>query len=327
MLTVKKIVTALVAVGSSSVLFAGTMGPICTPGHVTVPCSQSGWDIGARALYLSPSYAGLGYDGRIQSGSGSATQSQYVNSNYRWGFGFMVEGSYHFSTGNDLNLNWYHWDKTTSHNEPSSTLSNNHVDFYGTISARLKPRWDAVNLEFGKHVNLDDTTFVRLHGGAQYTRIVTQRTITSTGSLGVGHIPTNIPAYSNVIMTFNGFGPRVGADLAYDCYKSLTIYAKGAATLLVGPQGFHSTYSAAAVYGDGNQISGSFTGIVPELESKLGASYSYTLPQGNLSVDLGWMWLTYISAQNLDNSYGVTHETSFGVQGPYAGLKWVGNFA
>ncbi len=84
------------------------MGPVCTPGNVTVPCESSAWDFGGQALYLKPSF-GAPFAGvtRVANAT-SGFDYPYFNKNNDWSWGFQLEGSFHFGTGNDIDLNWYH---------------------------------------------------------------------------------------------------------------------------------------------------------------------------------------------------------------------------
>jgi len=324
MLKLKKTAIAVLALGSSAV-FAGTMGPVCAPGNVTVPCERTAWDFGAQALYLQPSVNGLGYAGSTQVG----TVATYNEHAYRWGWGFMIEGSYHFNTGNDLNLNWYHWNRSATIT-PGAGFSNSTAvtSYFPDVALQAKPKWDAVNLEFGQHVDFGDARFVRFHGGAQYARINTRRALAAGGYTTAAGVSTPGAVAIERNLTYNGFGPRVGADLVYGFGNGLGIYAKAASALLVGSQGFNTAYTPVAI----NPLlhtysSGSRTQIVPEVESKLGAQYTYSMAQGDLSLDAGWMWLNYFNASHVGRGFGTETRADFGLQGPFVGLKWVGNVA
>jgi hypothetical protein len=98
MLKLKKTAVAVLALGSSAV-FAGTMGPVCAPGNVTIPCEKTAWDLGAQALYLQTSIAGDAFYDNAHtvspnaSGSTSIYHETSTGSQGNWGWGFMVEGS------------------------------------------------------------------------------------------------------------------------------------------------------------------------------------------------------------------------------------------
>lgn len=307
MLNLKKTAVAVLALGSSAV-FAGTMGPVCTPGNVTVPCERTAWDFGVQALYLEPvseSFAGFR--------TTSAGNTRFDEFDRNWDWGFKLEGSYHFNTGNDININWYHFDNDTNHNHHGQTV------FFGTPAVgadffarvRVQPEWDAVNIEVGQLANFGEQKHIRFHAGAQYARV--EDTIRARIAVaGVGDFGVRSES------TFNGFGPRVGADLAYDFGNGLAVYGNGAGSILVGDSKF-SFNDASSVLGFGS-LHGSKTAIVPEVDAKLGATYTFALAQGDFSLDAGYMWVNYFDAVNS----GFV-QSNFALNGPYFGVKWVGN--
>ncbi|WP_028388953.1 Lpg1974 family pore-forming outer membrane protein [Legionella fairfieldensis] len=315
MLNLKKTAVAVLALGSSAV-FAGTMGPVCTPGNVTVPCERTAWDFGAQALYLQTTLS----NGDRFFGFGDVTAPAGLRNfgDNNWAWGFQIEGSYHFQTGNDFNVNWYHL-----------TSSGSDRSFDGFYSFNQRPRWDAVNFELGQHVDFSEWSTIRFHGGAQYGRIGHHHRHYYLGALA-----------RRDRSTFNGFGPRIGADLGYQLGNGLSVYAKGATALLVGSNRIDYSsdlYPIDPVF-DPNYYPSrdrSRSTVVPELEGKLGAKYTYAMAQGDITLDAGYMWVNYFNAQRSVNPVFLggsatpvavdVRESNFGINGPYLGLKWVGN--
>ena len=322
MVKYKKLAVAILAL-SSSAAFSGTMGPVCSPENITIPCAQSAWDFGVQALYLKTSYSDvLSWTGANQTGAftlGAPTTVNFVENNSRWNWGFKLEAGYHFNTGNDVNLNWYH----LGHKTNTSTFNRSQDAFTifddTTHTISIKPEWDAVNLELGQRIDLASIKNIRVHGGVQYARIKTISSGTGTGIVaGTTLFPTATDTTFNNI-SYNGFGPRIGADLSYGfSMQGLSIYSNLATALLTGTSKFSQQYSDSL--GTTVGISGSKNMVVPELEGKLGLKYAFNMAQGDLSVDLGYLWINYFNAQTIE-----TAESNFSIQGPYLGLKWLGN--
>ena len=334
MLALKKTTIAVLVFGSSTV-FAGSMGPVCATGSVTVPCEHTAWDVGIQALYLNPNYSIGSFTSSYSSPPTSETSSNLTtqSANANWNWGFKLEGAYLFRSGNDIDLNWYHYNHTATKNitngpAPYSSITDSltNADLYSNVSAYQKTQWNAINIELGQHVDFGKWKKIRFHGGFEYANIQTTSTnLQISPNTATVFDDSNITS-STATMKYSGFGPRIGADLSYDVENGVAFYAKAASALLAGSQQFNATVIAVEQPIDIDTQSSSNTAIIPELEAKTGATYTCNMARGDLSVDLGWMWVNYFNAQAFQGNQS-TLTTDFGVQGPYIGLKWVGNIA
>lgn len=340
MLNLKKTALAVIALGSTAA-FAGTMGPVCSAVNVTVPCETCAWDIGGRALYLQPS-AGSGL-----AGSYTYQTQQFSNDYYdsglttgnrgvgtQWAWGFQLEASYHYSTGNDVNVNWYHFRNGQTANPISSyTEINTPNDNYGVynLAYSANPAWDQVNVEVGQHVDFGENKFARLHGGFNFSRFGNNGYFNRVYDiLGTGTREANITnSYTTV---FNGFGPRVGMDLNYEWGNGLGVYADGALSVLAGSSKASLNRNDFKYPEYTWTVSSSRNNVVGELDAKVGFMYTYACAQGDLSLDVGWVWAAYNGGLHpiyaTDFVKGLEDRNdNFGIQGLYFGAKWVGNVA
>lgn len=305
MFKMKKTTLAILAL-SSSVGFAGTMGPVCEPGHVVVPCASTGWDLGIQALYLKSTYSANSAYAGSRFINGTQVRNEF---DFDWGWGFKLEGSYHFNTGNDLNINWYHFNKTSTNNFIVTIPVADGVFTDLGFTTSVEPKWDAVNFELGQHVYFGEFKDIRFHGGFQYLRLSHE-------------IQTFVPATGDAFLInsdFKGFGPRIGSDFSYNLVNGLAIYANGAAALLVGD----SNLNGNLLLTGGIPTTASKLTVVPELEAKTGVKYNYAMAPGVITLDAGYMWINYFNAQHATTV--LPDETNVAFNGPYAGVKWVGN--
>ncbi|NBX84617.1 MAG: hypothetical protein EBQ95_03300 [Gammaproteobacteria bacterium] len=325
----KKSALAVFALSSTAV-FAGTMGPVCSPTNVTVPCEEKLWDIGGRALYVQPTSTTFVANRTLTGSQGSVD----VGLSPSWSWGFQLEASHHFNTGNDLNLNWYHFRGSDSLNiapnqnigqfkapydpvTPGNTVGN--PTTINSVNASIYNDWDQVNIEFGQHVDFGANKFVRLHAGAQFARVASDANVTSTITA-----PTT-PVTTNAVITgvYNGFGPRVGVDLDYGFGNGFDIYGTAGVGALAGSS--KTNYNESLATSTGSYITNyNDPRIVPTVDAKLGAMYTYSLAQGDLSFDAGWLWNEYVGAIESAGSSTGAHNNNFGIQGLYFGMKWVG---
>lgn len=341
MFNLKKTALAVIALANTAV-FAGTMGAVCSPVDVTVPCEVYAWDIGGRALYLQPSainsiaslytFQTQGYNNQPLTNP-QITGTRGVGT--EWGWGFQLEASYHFCTGNDFHVNWYNFRNGKSSNPINGYTVVSPPDpavNYGVynLAYSANPNWDQVNIEFGQHVDFGEKKFARLHGGFNFSRFGTNGY--SNRVYDVYTSPSTYPEY-NITDTYstlyNGFGPRVGMDLNYEWGNGAGIYVNGALSLLAGTSKSYFNHNDWYTVKDDYVLTTSRYNVVGELDTKVGFMYSFICAQGDLSLDVGWVWAAYNAGLNsiydvsVDNGLKDT-ANNFGIQGLYFGAKWVG---
>lgn len=313
--------------------FAGTMEAVCSPGDVTVPCATTAINFGGQALYLRSFYSNNS-SSVINIGADTGTRV-YEQTNQTLNWGFRFEGSYHFNMGSDINVNWMHWNDNFGEvlNVTSAKLR---LPDPNITSARVTENYsmgavfDAVNGEFGQLVKFGEHQKTRFHADIQYARIVHKfNSISNASGAPAPYTDYNFTKSVTDWHSFNGIGPRLGADMTYDLLNGLAIYGNFGTALLVGKTKYDN--NEPYIRTDKlktTPVHSSFTILVPELEVKLGGTYTYVIPKGNLILDVGYLVINYFSpihSNNFDLNNGVEYRSSsnFGLNGLYFGAKWV----
>ncbi|KTD22758.1 major outer membrane protein [Legionella lansingensis] len=310
----KKATFAILSLMASSLVSAGTMGPTCVPGDVTVPCEVKKWDIGVQALYLEPVY-GLHHGYTFHP---IGTIRDIEND---WDWGYRLEGSYHFNTGNDITITWLHYD-----NEFDSSGYAGFTPFTGTLLIPFNishdERFDQVNLVMGQHVDMGLLKNARFYAGLQYARVRIDRD-------HVFSIPVPFLAPDGFTISrdtdFNGVGPVVGIDYAYDLAHGFSITANTAGSILYGSSRLNNNLIFAPSGLVPINIYASKKSIVPSLEAKLGLNYAHEFAQGVFNIEGGYQVLNYFNVLQVTGfPINTLENVDFGLYGPYLGVKWVG---
>ncbi len=243
-----------------------------------------------------------------------------------WGWGFQLNGAYSFETGNDLALNWYRFHHTNSASNRAGTESWTYPSGTTITNALSKseatnsPQWDQVNIELGQVFEYGTKRNLRLHAGAQYSRVANQVSWIVLQKTTLSTTPYSVPGNTvlNAAASFNGFGPRIGVDFKYASPCGLGGYAKGAVSMLAGTT--KSNYVGDGVIG----LNTSLSRVIPAIDAKLGLNYDRPVYSGILTADVGWLWVNYINVLPYSNGTANTPGTpsSFELQGLYFGLNY-----
>ncbi|MCP0914772.1 MULTISPECIES: Lpg1974 family pore-forming outer membrane protein [Legionella] len=310
----RKLTLALLGLTASSLVSAGTAGSVvgCTADNVTVPCPLAGWDIGIQALYLKPILTGE----RVYFPLGTS----FREAENDWGWGFALEGSYHFNTGNNLNISWLHYDVSTD----AGAFTGGTPFGVANYNLNILNRFDQVNLVMGQHVDFGLVKNAQFYGGLQYASIRNDHNHAYT--LPAAAIPAGVTAISEFNRSdFNGVGPVIGINYAYDVASGFSLTANTESSILYGT----TRVDRGLVFSPGSVVPASRYGsrktVVPSVEAKLGLNYAHTLAQGMFNLSGGYQIVNYFNALTMTSLGGDTLNSDFGLYGPYLGINWLGN--
>ncbi len=251
--------------------YAGTMGSICKKDCVDLLANRQKLHLGGGAIYLQPSYgrdnlSELAYEYQLDP-THAYSYEQFYNQTLSYNWGFRVEAAYDIGVGKDISANW------------SQISSAQFVDLlpYTAVDVALlenyyafATNWNAVNIELGQALTLGASSLVRFHAGFEYVRLVTNSD-TNTTLYNTGTHTAVISSSFKNSTDFNGFGPRIGADLTQKIGFGFSAYANAATGLMTGNARFQGiTPQIAELAQDKLVLSGYKSAVrivAPELEA------------------------------------------------------------
>ena len=300
------------------------------------------------------------------------TSSKSVsNVNPSYNLGFRVGLGYIFpDSGNDVQLAWTHFQNTVNSStgigddavlytasgvpliNPNLHPRFDEPNFVGDVTANssLKSQFDAIDLDVGQYVNIGTRLQTRLFGGLRYAYV--QQNQDSSYYQYVDRINHEGEEDRRVFdfaeqdtynSKFNGLGPRMGFQAAYNVYDCFGVTGSIAGSLLVGKVKSDATTAYDINIGhrdedrDPTPYTPSFTSssnvwrVVPELDARVGLNYTFTVGAASaLTLEAGYQVTQYFNAvDQLQNNVSVlnglntTRTTSdVGYDGPYLSLNY-----
>lgn len=320
----KKAMVAAMGFAVSGLVSAGTMGALCVPGHVTVPCETKNWDLGVQALYLQSVYSSSKAYHQTQSPTNGI-----LGLNNQWDWGYRLEGAYYFNTGNDLTIDWIHYSGGASQSNLAGPMQPQvgGMNLDQPFNLVDKNSLDQVYFSVGQKAYVGLIDKMRFFGGLQYAHLQTNTTHYFSTVINNEDLPfTSVSQFDNT--DFKGLGPIIGVDYAYDLSSALSLTAHSAGSILYGTSRYSNGYVGTPIGMVVASVYGNTRTMVPSLDTKFGMNYAYSLAQGMLNFEGGYQAVNYfnvLQTQSIAGLSGPILVSDYGLYGPYFGFKYVGN--
>lgn len=232
--------------------------PTCQKQNVTTPCDERYWDIGGDAIYYSSGAFSHYYDNI----SNTSVSWSKTNADYSWGY--RLDMGYHFSTGNALQLDWYHYRSTT----PNVNDSSGSIPFFVKVTSKF----DIVNLAFEQTIKMGERIDFGLIEGVQYANLIEDFRDQNTEEDFVGH-------------SYAAAGIRLGLNGSLYLQERLSLFAKGALSILYGRYVYLTTTDNPGTTSFERSSSRVF---YREGDTSIGIRYKKIFPSGQFDSTVAW---------------------------------------
>lgn len=312
--------------------------PACTPGSVTVPCEAEAWDLGVELMGVQQASGTNWYvhvANSVDKDNNNIVDTQFNELKPGYAFGFRLEGTYHFGTGSDFNVNWTYFKRSRDKNFGAGLSQ--YIPFaanngqWDNVNVWAKTTFNQVNFEFGQTVDFGENVDLRFHSGLAYANLKHEMKVTGTLAKAEGEPGRELnSAIGSTSSRFSGFGPRFGQDLSYDFGNGFSVFGKYAVSALVGNL---KGDQVETVYGPNDEnppkvelksketARTSQRAIIAGLETAAGAQYSWEMNDSGM-LDIYAAWRANVYQSVVQQGRG---NNNWGYHGPVIGFKWVGN--
>ncbi len=361
----KRVSIGLAVVGlaaSASALAATSTG--AAPFQVTVPNLTPGFSFTATGLYAEPTstntdYAVTNYATSTSNGNSTnnalSSNVQSVKPDYGFGFGLGI-GYIFPNSGNDVQLNWTHFDNSYSNGVSAGTtgsivspvFSNDNFAPFTTANAQVKFNYNAVDLDVGQYVNMGTRLQTRLFGGLRFAQLEQNFSANYSGTEADEFSADTSTMSGTINSKFTGVGPRMGIDSTYHIVNGFGVVGQVAVSALVGrvkSNASQVTNNTSTYDGINTNIrntnigSNNVTRVVPGVDGKLGLDYSMPFKNGSMfNIEAGYQVSYYAnvfdsfaassagSVENIAAPYSNSTfnrvSNSFGLSGPYLSVNY-----
>lgn len=319
--------------------------PICCTESCLQTCLTPGFEFDVTYLYLKPTaddidFVSLTTPGPINSPDWNvkSVKPRFISA-FDMGVGYVFP-----NCGNDLKVNWLHFQ---ANNSNSFSVSGTDFaapffsvgpqgGFFQNARGKIHHKFDGVNLNAGQYVDIGRSVRLRLYGGVSFAKI--KQEITSRFTDSQDTIDLKVRQHSD----FMGVGPQLGVSTDYIICPNFSLVGDASGALLIGRKERHMNFTSNSVLAAAAGLASpnfqrikedSFTDTIYGLDGKLGLNYTFCIcDRVPISIEAGYRVALYINAIHvvIPTSMVVTPATGtvavstlgttrgdFGFNGPY----------